>query len=76
MDGAAALLAVTMIVVLVDTTGAVSNPVPEMAPPVVVQVTAWLEVLATVAVNCRAPPEVTVVEVGEIETEMGWGVEG
>jgi uncharacterized protein YqgV (UPF0045/DUF77 family) len=65
-----------MTVVLVDTTGAVSNPVPEMTPAVVAQITAWLEVLATVAVNCSVPPERTVVEVGETETEMGWGAGG
>ena|ERR1700722_8898329 len=72
LDGAATLLAVTVIVVVVDTVGAPSNPVPEMEPAEVVQVTAWSEVFATVAANCTVPPEETVAEAGEIETETGW----
>ena len=71
-EGAATLLAVTIVVVVVDTTGAVNSPVPEMEPAVVVQMTAWFELFATVAANCTVPPEETVVEAGEIETETGW----
>ena len=72
LDGAATLVALTVIVVVVDTAGAANNPVPEMEPAVVVQVTAWFEVFVTVAANCTLPPEETVVEVGAIETEIGW----
>ena len=71
LEGAATLVAVTVIVVVVDTAGAVNNPVPEMEPAVVDQVTAWLEAFVTVAANCIVPPEETVVEDGEIETETG-----
>ena len=72
LDDAATLVAVTVIVVVVDTAGAANIPVPEMEPAVVVQTTAWFEVFATVAANCAVPPEEIVVEVGEIETETGW----
>jgi len=73
LDGAATLVAVTVIVVVVDTVGAANNPVPEIEPAVVVQVTAWFEVFVTVAANCTVPPEETVVETGEIATETAWG---
>ena len=73
LDGAATLVAVTVIVVVVDTAGAANNPAPEMEPAVVVQLTAWFEVFVTVAANCTLPPEETVVETGEIETETSWG---
>ena len=71
VDGAATLVAVTVIVVVVDTAGAANNPVPEMEPAVVVQATVWFEVFATVAANCTVPAEETVVEAGEIDTETG-----
>ena len=67
----ATLVAVTVIVVVVDTAGAANNPLPEMEPAVVVQATVWFEVFATVAANCTVPAEETVVEAGEIETETG-----
>jgi hypothetical protein len=66
----ATLVAVTVTPVVADTTGAVNKPVLEILPPVVDQVTAWFEVLATVALNCCVPPEEVVTEVGETETEM------
>jgi hypothetical protein len=72
LDGAATLVAVTVIVAVVDTAGAANNPVPEIEPAVVVQATAWFELFATVAANCAVPPEETVVEAGEIATETGW----
>jgi hypothetical protein len=40
LDGAATLVAVTVIAVLVDTTGAVNKPEDEIAPAVAVQITA------------------------------------
>jgi hypothetical protein len=66
----ATLVAVTVILVVADTAGAVNKPVLEIVPPVVDQVTAWFEVLATVVLNCCVPPEEVVTEVGETETEM------
>jgi hypothetical protein len=69
-DGATTLLAVTVTVLLVETPGAVNKPVPEMAPAVAVQVTAWFAVLATVAVNCWVLPEETVAAAGETATEI------
>ena len=71
VDGAATLVALTAIVVGVDTAGAANNPVPEMEPAVVVHATAWFEVFATFAANCTVPLGDTVAEVGEIETETG-----
>lgn len=69
-DGATTLLAVTVTVVLVETTGAVNKPAPEMVPAVGVQVTAWFAVLATVAVNCWVLPEDAVAAAGETATEI------
>ena len=66
----ATLIAVTVTVVVVDTTGAVNKPVLEIVPALADQVTAWFEVLATVAVNCCVPPEALVTKVGETETEI------
>ena len=66
----ATLVAVTVTVVLVETTGAVNKPVLEIVPAAADQVTVCFEVLATVAVNCCVPPEEVVTEVGETETEM------
>jgi hypothetical protein len=40
LEGSATLLAVTVIVVLVNTTGAVNNPAEEIVPAVAVQITA------------------------------------
>jgi hypothetical protein len=54
--------------------GAVYSPVLEIAPfalpPTTVQLTAWLDVSATVAVNCCDLPTTTFTPVGEMETDM------
>ncbi len=50
---------------------AVNRPVPEIVPPVAVQVTAVLDMPVTVAVNCRVCPACTVALVGETETLTG-----
>lgn len=71
MDGAATLLAVTVIVVLVDTTGAVNKPEGVIVPAVAVQVTLSFVVSATVAMNCLVAPEETDARVGETATEIG-----
>jgi len=60
LDGSATLMAVTVAVVAIFTTGAANKPVLEIVPAVADQVTATLLVLRTVAVNCAVPPEETV----------------
>jgi hypothetical protein len=50
--GSAALVAVTVTVVLTMTLGAVNRPEPEIDPPVADHVTAVFAVPVTVAVNC------------------------
>jgi hypothetical protein len=66
----AALVAVTVTLLVLLTLGAVNNPPVETAPDEADQVTAVLLVPWTVAENCCVFPEVKVVLVGEIETLM------
>jgi len=48
--------------------GAVNKPAVLMVPPVADQVTDWLLLFATVAVNCWFPPDATDAVEGETET--------
>jgi hypothetical protein len=66
--GSAALVAVTVTVVLVLTVGAVKSPPLVIEPALANQVTAVLVVPKTAAENCCAPPDATVALVGEILT--------
>jgi hypothetical protein len=63
------LVALTVMLVLAVTVGAVKSPELETEPAVVDHVTAVLVEPVTVAVNCWVPAERTVAEVGETETE-------
>src|SRR5437879_4199996 len=69
----AALVAVTITVVLVLTAGAVKSPELESDPAVADQVTAVLVEPVTVAVNCWVPAETTEALTGDIETETATG---
>src|SRR5437879_7678763 len=69
----AALVAVTVTVVLVLTAGAVKSPELEIVPAVADQVTAVLVEPVTVAVNCWVPAEATEALVGDVETETETG---
>lgn len=62
--GSARLAAVTVMLVLLDTTGAVSRPVEETLPLVADQDTPVLLVPCTEALNCCAPPELNVAVLG------------
>jgi len=64
--GSAMLLAVTVAVLATLTSGAEKSPLVEIAPAVVLHVTAVSLVLLTVALNCFAVPEETVGLSGEI----------
>ena len=64
----AALVAVTVAVVLLVTVGAVNNPLLEMEPALADHVTVVFVVPCTVAANCWVLPEPTVALVGEIAT--------
>lgn len=66
----AALFAVTVTVVVVETDGAVSTPVLEMVPAVVDQITEVLLVPVTDAENCCVLPAVKVALVGFTLTPM------
>ena len=71
----AELVARTVIAVVAETLGAVKTPVLEIIPAEADQVTAVLLVPSTLAVNCRLPPAVTLVLVGEMEMlTLGWAV--
>ena len=65
----ATLVAVTIAVVFDVTVEAVYSPELLIVPFVAVHVTPVLVVPVTVAVNCCVPPDRTVAEVGEMETE-------
>lgn len=67
----AALVAVIVIPVFVDTFGAVNNPVLVMLPALAAQLTAVLLVPWTLALNCWLVPDVMDALVGERETAMG-----
>src|SRR5437773_1634259 len=67
----AALVAVTVTVVLAPTAGAEKRPELEIDPAVADQATAVLVEPVTVAVNCFVPAEVTEAEAGDIETATG-----
>jgi len=62
--GSATLVAVTVAVVVVVTLGAVNSPLLEIAPALVLQVTAVFEVLVTVAENCSVPEGETLALLG------------
>jgi len=64
----ATLVALTVPVVFAVTVGAVNKPVLETFPIVADQVTDVFVAFETVAVNCRAPPDIIVADVGEIVT--------
>ena len=64
----ATLVALTVPMVFAVTVGAVNKPVLETVPIVADQVTDVFVAFETVAVNCWAPPDVTVADVGEIVT--------
>jgi len=66
-------VAVTVTVVLLETTGAVNRPVLDTVPAVALQVTAGLFVLTVIAVKCCVPPEMIVLDAGETATETGGG---
>ena len=66
--GSATLVAVTVIVVVLVTDGAVKRPPVEMLPALAVQFTAVSLLPETVSVNCLVPPELTVAVVGEMVT--------
>src|SRR6266480_7080783 len=69
----AALVAVTITVVLVLTAGAVKSPELESDPAVADQVTAVLVEPVTVAANCWVPAEPTEALAGDIETATAPG---
>ena len=66
----AELVAVTVTLILLVTSGAVNKPALDTVPELADQVTAVLLVPWMVAENCCALPEDTVVLVGEMLTEM------
>lgn len=69
------LVARTVTEVVAETVGAVNMPALEILPAEADQVTAVLLVPCTLAVNCRLPPAVTLVLVGETEMlTLGWAV--
>lgn len=70
----AALVAVTYVVFIVVTAGAVYSPEVVMVPVVVDHVTAVLVLPVTAAVNCWVFPENTVAVVGEIATTIRVGL--
>lgn len=72
----AALFAVTVTYVMVETDGAVSMPLLDMDPAVVDQSTDVLLVPLTVARNCLAPPDDTLALAGFRLTVMLVGVDG
>lgn len=63
----AELVARTVTAVVLETLGAVKTPALEILPADADQLTAVLLVPCTLAVNCRFPPAVTLVLVGETE---------
>jgi hypothetical protein len=65
----ATLVALTVALVLTLTVGAVYCPDVETVPALADQFTAVLVVPVTVSANCCVPPDGTVAEVGEMETE-------
>ena len=71
--GSATLVAVTSIVVVLVTDGAVKRPALDTVPALAVQLTAVLLVPVTVSVNCMVPPELTVAPVGEMVTDTDCG---
>jgi hypothetical protein len=64
----AALVAVTVTVVVLDSVGAVNKPLVETVPLVDVQFTAVLDVPCTVATNCCVSPDDTDTELGDTAT--------
>jgi cyanate permease len=74
-EESAALVAVTVTCVLVETVGAEYLPLDEMLPTLAVHVTAVLLVLLTLAENCCAAPEATLAVVGDTETLTEGGCE-
>jgi hypothetical protein len=64
----AALVAVTVTVVVLETVGAVNKPALETVPSVDVQLTAVLDVPCTVATNCCVSPDDTDTELGDTAT--------
>jgi len=71
--GSATLVAVTSIVAVLVTDGAVKRPPDVTVPPLAVQLTAVLLLPVTVSVNCLVPPELTVAVVGETVTDTDCG---
>jgi hypothetical protein len=68
----AELVAVTLIVVAIDTLGAVNKPEVVTVPAVVDQVTAALGELLMVAVNCCFAPDTSFAVNGEVSTLPAW----
>jgi hypothetical protein len=66
--GSAALVAATVADIDVLTLGAVKTPLLEIVPALADQITPFLLVPLTVAVNCCVPPETTVAVAGETAT--------
>jgi hypothetical protein len=72
----AALVAVTVTLVLLVTAGAVNMPLLETLPDVADHVTAVLLVPCTAALNCWVPPDVRAVLPGETTTLTAVDTEG
>lgn len=66
--GSAALVAVTVTLVLLVTLGAVNRPLLETVPELELQVTPVLVEPLTAALNCWEPAEATLALVGETDT--------